>query len=69
MSRGKRSLPAAIFFYLGIAAMLAFLLFPFYWTFVTSVSPRASSTARRSPTGPRPSRSIHTASFSRISIS
>ena len=41
MSRGKRSLPAAIFFYLGIAAMLAFLLFPFYWTFVTSVKPES----------------------------
>lgn len=41
MSRGKRSLPAAIFFYLGLAAMLAFLLFPFYWTFVTSVKPES----------------------------
>lgn len=41
MSRGKRSLPATIFFYLGIAAMLAFLLFPFYWTFVTSVKPES----------------------------
>ena len=25
------------FFYLALAAMLAFLLFPFYWTFVTSI--------------------------------
>ncbi|MCE1197303.1 carbohydrate ABC transporter permease, partial [bacterium] len=41
MSRGKRSLPATIFFYLGLAAMLAFLLFPFYWTFVTSVKPES----------------------------
>ena len=41
MSRGKRSLPATVFFYLGLAAMLAFLLFPFYWTFVTSVKPES----------------------------
>ncbi len=41
MSRGKRSLPATVFFYLGLAAMLGFLLFPFYWTFVTSVKPES----------------------------
>ena len=44
MKRGKRS-PAGtspgrtILFYLLLAGMLAFLLFPFYWTFVTSVKP------------------------------
>jgi multiple sugar transport system permease protein len=44
MKRGKRSpagtsLGKTILFYLLLAGMLAFLLFPFYWTFVTSVKP------------------------------
>ena len=39
MKRGKLGPAKTIFFYLLLAGMLAFLLFPFYWTFVTSVKP------------------------------
>jgi len=44
MKRGKlgprgTSPAGTILFYLLLAGMLAFLLFPFYWTFVTSVKP------------------------------
>ena len=35
----KRSLSRAFLFYLPMAAILLFLLFPFYWTFITSVKP------------------------------
>jgi len=39
MKRGKLGPAGTIFFYILLAGMLAFLLFPFYWTFVTSVKP------------------------------
>lgn len=39
MKLGKLGPARTILFYLLLAGMLAFLLFPFYWTFVTSVKP------------------------------
>lgn len=39
MKRGQLGLFGTILFYILLAGMLAFLLFPFYWTFVTSVKP------------------------------
>jgi len=37
MKKGKLGVFKALLFYILLAGMLAFLLFPFYWTFVTSV--------------------------------
>jgi multiple sugar transport system permease protein len=39
--RRKQSFLAALPGYLLLAALLAFLLFPFYWTFVTSIKPES----------------------------
>jgi len=41
MKKGKFKLLRTVLFYLLLAAMLLFLLFPFYWTFVTSVKPES----------------------------
>lgn len=41
MKKGKFRLLRTVVFYLLLAAMLLFLLFPFYWTFVTSVKPES----------------------------
>lgn len=41
MKKGKYRLLRTVVFYLLLAAMLLFLLFPFYWTFVTSVKPES----------------------------
>ncbi len=41
MKKGKFMLIRTVLFYLLLAAMLLFLLFPFYWTFVTSVKPES----------------------------
>ena len=39
MKREKNSLVRVFALYLPLAALLIFLLFPFYWTFVTSIKP------------------------------
>jgi len=41
MRKRGSSLFGAVLRYLLLAAMLAFLLFPFYWTFVTSIKPES----------------------------
>ena len=41
MKRGKYKAAKTILFYTLLAGMIAFLLFPFYWTFVTSVKPES----------------------------